>query len=76
MVAGDPAYKNSIRIVLRTAYENYLAGTALPHEILNLNYTDANNDFIGTVLLVDYNSVEEKIMGVYLTGEKITLPAA
>ena len=76
LAAGDPAYKNSIRIVLRTAYENYLAGTALPHEILNLNYTDANNDFIGTVLLVDYNSVEEKIMGVYLTGEKITLPAA
>ena len=69
--SAAPAYKNAIRIVVKEQYDAYLAGTHSDNDILNLNYTDSENDFIGTVLLIDYNTVEEKIMGVYLTGEKI-----
>ncbi len=73
---AQPTFKNAIRVVVREQYEAYLTGRYNETDVLNLNYTDTDNDYLGTVLLVNYSSVEEKIMGVYLTGEKITLPAA
>ena len=68
----EPSARNSIRVVLKDKYDAYLAGTAQAHEMMVLNYTDSADTFIGTVLLVDYNTVEEKLMGVYLTGEKLS----
>ena len=64
-------FKNSIRIVLKDRYDAYLAGRHAETDVLHLNYTDSENDFIGTVLFVYYDAVEEKIMSVYNTGTKI-----
>ena len=68
---GEPCFRNAIRVVLKEKYDAYLAGTAQEYEMMTLNYTDSADSFIGTVLLVDYNTVQEKLMGVYLTGDKI-----
>ncbi len=73
---GEAVEKYTVRVVKKDAYEKYLTtGKVELSEEMILNYADSNDEYLGSVVLVNYNYSDVKYYGFYNTGEKMEIPA-